>query len=460
MTTVTAKDFPSTGSPVFFPGDEGYGTELAGYQLAYGHRPAVVVAARDAEAVRISVAYAAEHGLPVAVQATGHGLSVAADGGVLISTRALDGIRIDVEARTAWIEAGVQWGQVVEEAGRFGLAPLNGSYPGVGAVSYLLGGGISLLVREFGYACDHVRSVELVTANGELRTVDAAADPDLFWALRGAGHNFGVVTAIEVDLFPVARIYGGGLLFDGAHAAELTRVYREWSRSVPETLSSSLGFIAYPDIPQLPEKLRGRYVADIRVVFNGPAEEGERLVAPLRAMAPPLADSLGDMPYTECARIYDEPSFPHAYCGTSVFVDTLDADALNEVVRMTGPDAEVMCVLGVRHLGGALSRRPVDGGGSVGHRDAAYLVQLLTPVDGADDLAHARTVQKQLKAALAPWTLGSSLLFEFGDGERASQAQTRSGYEAADYDRLTRLKHRYDPHNLFRSNRNIAPAAD
>ncbi|MFI5805897.1 FAD-binding oxidoreductase [Streptomyces sp. NPDC051561] len=459
MTKVTAKDFPRTGSPVFFPGDEGYEAELAGFQLAYRHRPDVIVAAHDAEAVRIAVGYAAGHQLPVAVQATGHGLSVAADGGVLISTKELDGIRIDAEARTAWIGAGVGWGQVVEQAGRFGLAPLNGSFPGVGAVSYLLGGGIGLLGREFGHAADHVRTVELVTADGELRTVDASSDPDLFWALRGAGHNFGVVTAVEIGLFPVARIYGGGLLFDGVHAAELARVYAEWSRTVPETLTSSIGFVPYPDMPQLPDDLRGRYIAHIRIVFNGPAEEGERLVAPLRAVAPRLVDDLADMPYTESGHIYREPPFPHAYAGTSVLLDALDEAAFGEVLKVTGPDADIMCVLGVRHLGGAFSRGPADGG-AVGHRDAAYLVQLLTPLDGADDLARSRAAQHRLKTALAPWTRGSALLFEFGDGERATQSQTRSGYEAADYTRLARLKHHYDPHNLFRFNRNIAPLAD
>ncbi|MEU8887530.1 FAD-binding oxidoreductase [Streptomyces sp. NPDC048442] len=457
---MTSKDFPTVEGSVFFPGDEGYDTELAGFQTAYRHRPALVVAARGAEDVRIAVTYAQEHGLPVAVQATGHGLSVASEGGVVVSTRALDGVRIDSETRTAWIGAGVQWGRVVEEAARFGLAPLSGSFPGVGAVSYLLGGGVPLLGREFGYASDHVRTVEVVTADGELRTVDAASDPDLFWALRGAGHNFGVVTAIEVGLVPVERIYGGGLLFDGKHAAELMRVYAQWSATVPETLTSSIGFIPYPDLPFLPDDLRGRYVAHVRIVFNGPAQEGERLVAPLRAVAPRLSDDLGDMPYTDAGEIYREPPFPHAYSGTSVLLDGLDEDAFDAVLKATGPEADLMVVLGVRHLGGAMSRTPADGGGAVGHRDAQYLVHLVTPIDGNAELEAARSVHGDVRAALAPRALGRALLFEFGDGERASQAQTRSGYGAADYRRLAQLKRRLDPGNLFRHNRNIVPATD
>ncbi|GHH36940.1 oxidoreductase [Streptomyces candidus] len=452
-------DFPRVEGSVHFPGDEGYEAELAGFQTAYTHRPDVVVVAGSAEDVRIAVAYAAGRKLPVAVQATGHGLSVAADGGVLVATRALDGVRVDAEAGTAWIGAGARWERVVEEAAGHGLAPLSGSFPGVGAVSYLLGGGIGLLAREFGYASDHVRTVEVVTADGQARTVDATSDPELFWALRGAGHNFGVVTAMEVGLVPVRRVYGGGLLFDGEHAHELMRVYGEWTATVPGTLTSSIGFVPYPDLPMLPDDLRGRYVAHVRVVFNGPAEEGERLVAPLRAVAPRLADDLRDMPYTESGHIYREPPFPHAYAGTGVLLRALpDGSTLDGVLKATGPSAGIMCVLGVRHLGGALARTPEGGGGAVGHRDAQYLVQLLTPIDGAADLGLSRDVQREVRAALAPWTTGSALLFEFGDGERASQEQTRGGFSPSDYLRLRQLKRHLDPDNLFRYNRNIAPS--
>ncbi|MGW7412153.1 FAD-binding oxidoreductase [Streptomyces sp. NPDC054863] len=457
---MASKDFPAVEGSVFHPGDEGYDTELAGFQTAYGHRPAVVVAARGAQDVRAAVTYARERGLSVAVQATGHGLSVANEGGVVISTRAMTGVRVDAAARTARIEAGVRWKQVIEEAARFGLAPLSGSSPEVGAVSYTLGGGIGLLAREYGFASDLLRAAELVTADGELRRVDASSDPDLFWALRGAGHNFGVVTAMEVGLVPVARVYGGGLLFDGEHAQAVMRTWAAWTKSVPRTLSSSIFFIAYPDLPMLPEELRGRYVAKVAVVFNGPAEEGERLVAPLRAVATPLKDGLRDLPYTDSGEIYDDPPFPHAYSGTNVLVDALDEDVLAATVKASGPGADIMCVLGVRHLGGALVRTPADGAGAVGRRDAQYLVHLITPIDGNEALETARSVQEELRTAFAGQAVGRALPFEFGDGERASEARTRSGYEAADYRRLARLKRRLDPGNLFRHNRNIVPAED
>ncbi len=456
---MVSKDFPAVEGSVYVPGDGGYEAELAGFNTAYAHRPAVVVAARSPEDVRAAVTYAREHRLSVAVQATGHGLSVANEGGVLVVTRGLDGVRIDADARTAWIGAGVTWGRVIEEAAPFGLAPLSGSFPGVGAVAYTLGGGIGVLAREFGYAADHLRAAEIVTADGEVRTVDAAGDPELLWALRGAGHNFGVVTAIEVGLVPVERVYGGQVVFDGEHAEELMRTWAAWTRTVPETVSSGIGFVVYPDLPVLPELLRGRYVATVSVAFDGPAEEGERLVAPLRAVAPPLKDGLREMPYTDSAEIYGDPPFPHAYSATNVLLAGIDEDALAGVVKAAGPDADIMCVLNVRHLGGALARAPRDGGGSaLGHRDAQYLVQLITPLAGNASWGVARSVQRDLRTALAARTLGCALPFEFGDGERATEAQTRRGYTPGDYARLARLKGRLDPGNLFRHNRNIVPA--
>ncbi|MCX5203547.1 FAD-binding oxidoreductase [Streptomyces sp. NBC_00237] len=454
-------DFPTVEGSVYVPGDDGYGRELAGFNTASPHRPAVVVAARSAEDVRATVSYARAHGLSVAVQATGHGLSVVNEGGVVVSTRALDAVHIDADARTARIGAGVQWGRVIEEAARFGLAPLSGSFPGVGAASYTLGGGIGVLAREFGYASDHLKSAELVTPDGELRTVDAASDPELFWALRGAGHNFGVVTAIEIGLVPVTRVYGGQLVFDGEHAEKLMRTWAAWTRTVPEKLTSGIGFVAYPDLPVLPDELRGRYVATVSVAFSGTAEEGERLVAPLRAVATPLKDGVRELPYTDSARIYSDPPFPHAYSSTNVLLDGIDEDALASVIKAGGPEADIMCVLNVRHLGGALTRTPGGGdGGAIGHRNASYLVQLITPIEGNDSLPVARSVQDGLHGTLAGRTLGSALPFTFGDGERATEAQTRSGYEAADYERLARLKGRLDPGNLFRHNRNIVPATD
>ncbi len=443
--------------PVLLPGDEGYDDALAGFQTASRHRPALVVGAEETADVRAAVGFAAARGLPVAVQATGHGLSVVADGGVLIVARRMREVRVDARARTAWFGAGVVWGQVVEAAAPHGLAPLSGSAAGVGAVSYTLGGGIGLLARQFGYAADQVRGAEIVTADGASRYVTAQSDPELFWALRGAGHNFGVVTGLEVNLVPVDRVFGGGLYFEGALVEDVLRTYAGWSTAVPEEMTSSVGLIAYPDLPQLPAALRGRYAAHVRIAFNGDAAEGERLVAPLRAIGPRLVDDLGELPYSEGESIYKDPPFPHAYTGTNAMLRELDPAALGAVRELTGPDRPLMTVVDLRHLGGALSREPAVAS-AVGNRDARYILRVITMLDGPDDIEQARRTQERVLEVLAPWTTGSSLPFLYGDGERAGEEQTRTGYAPDAYRRLRELKARLDPANLFRFNRNISPA--
>src|SRR5919108_3304565 len=209
------------------PSDEGYDSERAGFQRAVEHRPALIVRATRPEDVRAAVELAAGERRPVGVKATGHGVTTAAgDEAVLIATDRMSGVRIDPARRTAYVEAGVRWGQVIEQAAADGLAPLSGSSPDVGAIAYTLGGGLGLMSRRYGYAADHVRSIDVVTADGRPRHVTPdGAGADLFWALRGGRDNFGVVTGLEVDLVPVTRLYGGGLYFAAEHVGEVVEGY-------------------------------------------------------------------------------------------------------------------------------------------------------------------------------------------------------------------------------------------
>ncbi|CAM4222126.1 FAD-binding oxidoreductase [Nocardiopsis rhodophaea] len=439
--------------PVLRPGDIGYVEECSGFQTAFQQRPSVVVGATGADDVRAAVEYAVERDLPVGVQASGHGAPFTVEGGVLITTGRMDGVCVDAEARTARLEAGVPWRRVVAEAARHGLAPLNGSGPNVGAVSYTLGGGLGLLARRYGYAADHVRAIDVVTADARLRHVTAASDADLFWALRGGRDNFGVVTGLEVDLVPVNRIYGGSLVFDGDLVEDVLRAYLEWTRSLPEELTSSVATVVYPDIPQLPDHLRGRYVAQVRIAYMGDAAEGERLVAPLRALGPRLKDTLAEMPYATSGSIYEEPTTPHAYCGDNALLRRLDDSLVRPLVDLTGPAAPAMCVFEIRHLGGALSRPP-SVPNAVGHREARYILRILSPLG---DPGTVRPVHKRVLAQVEPWTMGTSLNFVFGCGEPPSPARVRAAYGAGDYARLTELKANYDPANTFRINHNIRP---
>ncbi|MEU2177380.1 FAD-binding oxidoreductase [Nocardia sp. NPDC019219] len=435
--------------PVFRPGDEGYDAEIAGFQTAYTHRPALVVGAVHAEDVRAAVEYAARHDLPIAVQATGHGLSVATDGGLLISTRRMTGVRIDPARRTAYVGAGVRAGALVEAAAEHGLAPLNGSSPSVGVVGYLLGGGVGLLARQFGYAAEHVRTIELVTADGRVRTL--TPEDELFGAVLGSGGNFGVVTGLEVGLVPVKTVYGGQLVFDTPLVERALEAWRRWTATVPDEVTSTVTMLAFPDIPQVPAPLRGRYVASVRIAYNGPAEEGERLVAPLRAVGERLKDDLRAMPYTESHTIHSDPDHPHAYAATNALLGEFTAETAAALLDVAGPESGAGAVVDVRHLGGALARTG-DAGIAVDHRDAAYIVRIIT--DPADTATRAG-----IRAALAPWTLGHSLNFLYGAGAEADEAQTRAGYRPDTYARLAALKARHDPRNLFRFNRNIRPDA-
>ncbi|MEU4233477.1 FAD-binding oxidoreductase [Nonomuraea sp. NPDC026600] len=432
--------------PVFRPGDEGYDGERAGFQALARHRPDVIVGVTDAADVRAAVAHAAANGLPVAVQATGHGMPIAADGGLLISTRRMTGVRIDPEAATARIEAGVRWERVIEEAARHGLAPLSGSAPSVGAVSYTLGGGLGLMARRYGYAVDQVRAVEVVTADGELRELTAATEPDLFWALLGGRGNFGVVTALEIGLVPVTGLYGGGLFFD--LATGVVRGWAEWTQGLPEEMSSSVAVIPFPDAPQVPEVFRGRRVAHVRIAYTGGAQEGERLLEPLRAIGPVLVDSVKELPYTESGSIHNDPAEPMAYYATHSLLRELPARAVDALLE------NERAILEIRHLGGALAK---PGLGPVVNRDAEYQVGVLSRLAPGGDPGEVRPLHQQVRAALAPWaTEGRSLNFLYG--ENTAPDQVRLAYDPDDYRRLAALKAVWDAGNLFRLNANIPPA--
>lgn len=424
------------------PGDAAYDTERDGFQQAGRHRPELIVAATGAADVREAVAYAAARELPIAVQATGHGLVSTAESGVLVSTRAMRGVRVDAQARTAWLEAGVRWQEVVEAAARHGLAPLSGSSPHVGAVGYTLGGGLGLLARQYGYAADHVRAVEVVTADA--RPHRLTPDDELFGALLGGGGNFGVVTGLEIGLLPVTRLYGGGLHFPAS--ADVLRAWRDWTETVPDELTSSIALIPLPDLPTVAEALRGRHVAHVRIAYTGDAASGERLVAPLRQAGPILLDTLGELPYTESGTISNDPPFAHAYTGASAMLGDLDVDTAFE---LAGPGAAVPVVLQVRHLGGALAK---PSAAVIGHRDARYVLHVVSGLDGQDPAA-VRAAHRHLTKALN--SSGAFPNFHYGP---ATAEQVRSAYDPDTYRRLTRLKAAHDPANLFRFGFAIPPA--
>lgn len=437
--------------PVFFPDDDGFQEEIAGHQTALRHAPAVVVGAVDAGDVALAVEYAVANDLPLGVQATGHGMSVGLPGGVLINTRRMDGVRIDPEARTARLAAGVVWGRVIEAAAQHGLAPLNGSGSTIGAVSYTLGGGIGLLSRKYGFAADNVRGIEVVTADGRVRQVSAEQEPDLFWALRGGRANFGIVTAMEIDLVPVRRLFGGAMAFDGARAEELLRTYRDWTRTMPDEMSASMAVSLLPDIPEVPEFMRARPLVHVNLAYVGSEEDGRQLLAPLLDFGP-LFERLREMPYAECATIHNDGPDPHPYYGSSVMLRDLDDTVVHTILDLVS--ASESAILELRHLGGAMAR-PSAVPNAVGLRESRYALRFVSPLEFvAPDKAYA--AHREFYDRLGPGAVGRALNFTYGAD--LAPDDVREAYDAEDYARLAELKGVYDPANVFRWHHNIPPA--
>lgn len=451
-----SSDLPSVQGQVLRPGDEGYDAERAGWNPIVQHAPSIVVVAAGADDVVAAVRHAASAGLPVAVQATGHGPSVSADGGVLISTRQMTGLAIDPTARIARIGAGVKGTPVIEAAMPHGLAPLVGTSTDIGMVGYLTGGGLPVLGRAYGFAADHVRAIELVTADGQLRRATADEHPDLFWAVRGGKGNFGVVTAIETGLVPLTRLYGGGLLFPGAMARDVLRGWVAWTASQPDEMSSSLALRRFPDLPAVPEPMRGKLLVHVRIAYTGPPEDGESLLRPLRALGPTM-DTVAEMPYTRIAEINNNPTEPAPVRERGTLLRALDDEAIERLVALAGPNAELPPgVVESHHLGGALARPPAIPN-AVGNRDAAYTLHpvMIAPPGQVEQVDR---LQQAIFDGLRPWDTGATLT-NFLSSADITPRQVRAAYRPADYERLAAIKATYDPHNLFRVNHNIPPAS-
>ncbi|WP_198940364.1 FAD-binding oxidoreductase [Micromonospora sp. CB01531] len=436
--------------PVLQPGDDGFTTEIAGFNAAIVHRPDVVVGATDAGDVAAAVGWAAEQGLAVAVQSTGHGQLAATDGGILITTRRLDEVRVDPVARRARVGAGVRWRSVIETAAKHGLAPLNGSSSGVGVVGYTLGGGVPVMARTFGFAADHVRAVELVTADGMLRRADAESEPDLFWALRGAGRiGFGVVTAIEFDLVPVRSLYGGGIFYPASATADVLHAFRTWAPTLSEQTTTSIALLRLPDLPQLPEPLRGQFVVHLRIAHLGGVEEGERMLAPMRAAAPVLIDSVAEMPYVGVDAIHSEPTDPMPEHHAGVVLRHLPAEAVDALIAAAGPHVEVpLAMVELRLLGGALARQAAVPNAVSGRGGAFSLLGLGPLLPGLEQVVPA--VVGSVLDALEPFAAPGLALANF----RGSLEATDGPYGAwpsADAGRLSEIKNFYDPAGVFGS---------
>lgn len=434
--------------PALTADDPGYESEVAVFNSVVAHRPAVVVGATSAADVWTAVDFAAEHDLGVAVLHTGHGPAVpAGPDTVLITTGRMAKVDIDAGSRTARVEAGVRFGQLVDAAAAHGLAPLPGSSPGVGVVGYTLAGGASLAMgRKYGWAADHVSALEVVTADGELRRVSPHSGSDLFSALLGGKSNFGVVTAMECALFPVTRLYAGALFYAGEHGHQILEAYRRFTLTAPEEISSGVALM----------NMQGDSVVSVRISCVADTETGARLIEPLRRAAPLVLDTVADIPYAEFGAITADPAQPAAAIEHFGLLREMTEDTVRAVVDVVGPAADARInIVDIRHLGGAFSRPPAHPN-TIGRRDAAFAVFSLTVVPPTGLIAEYADSGRELFAALTPWLDGHAHPSFLGPAD-ATEAGTRRAYDPDTYRTLQEVKSKYDPDNRFRTNHNIAP---
>lgn len=356
------------------PGEPGWDQARAAWNLAVDQQPAAVLLPENADDIALAVYAATATGHRIAVQGTGHNASAYGPltDTMLIKTERMRAVTIDAEARTARVEAGVTWGEVVGAAAEHGLAALAGSSHDVGVVGYTLGGGVSWLARKHGLASERVTAIELVTAEGDKRRVSAESDPELFWALKGGGGNFGVVTAMEFSLLPITEVYAGALFFPLERAGEVLEAWRRWTGSAPDEVTSTGRMLRFPPLPDIPEPMRGQSFVVIEAVFLGSEEAGAELMAPLCELGP-IMDTFAVQPPAALLALHMDPPGPVPGAGDHQMLADLDADSLAAVVAAVGPGTgSPLLSFEFRHLGGALERRG-EGSGALGALEGRYM---------------------------------------------------------------------------------------
>jgi hypothetical protein len=438
---------------VFAEGDAGYDQARQAWNLAIDERPTIVVMAESAADVAQAVRFARAHGMRIAPQCTGHGAGPreSLDGALLLRTSRMRGVRIDPVTRTARAQAGALWQDVTAPAAEHGLAALEGTSPGVGVTGYTLGGGIGWLARRFGLAANSVTAAELVTPDGRFVRTDADHEPDLFWAVRGGGGSVGVVTALEMRLYPVRELYAGALFFPIQRAAEVLHAWRAWTGSVPDEVTSLGRILRLPPLPAVPEPLRGRAFALVEAACLGDADAGSQLLGPLRRLGPEL-DTFAMIPPPALARLHMDPDQPVPNQGDGTLLADLPEAAVDTLVALAGPDSDTpLLSVEVRHLGGALAR-PVRGGGAQPDLGAGYAVFAVgitpTPELVGAVRSHARAVMDEL----SPWQ-ASYDYYNF----KEARAAASTVLPAASYRRLREIKASYDPDQAILAAHPVSP---
>ena len=437
---------------VIAPDDPDYDETRAVFYGGFDKRPAAIVrVASDADVARV-IAEARGTGLELAVRSGGHSVPghSSTEGGILLDLADLKALAIDTDDRTAWAESGLTAGEYSSAAAEHGLATGFGDTASVGIGGITLGGGVGFLVRKFGLTIDALLAADVVTADGEVLRVDETSHPDLFWAIRGGGGNFGVVTRFLFRLDEVPEVFGGMLILPAT--AENVVAYAAASENAPEELSTIATVMKAPPMPFLPEAVHGKLILFGMIVHVGGGEAGEKAMGPFRAVAEPLADMLKEMPYPG---IYmeEEGDFHPIASDRTMFLDRVDEDVATTMIdRIESSDA-MMAAAQFRVLGGAMARVPADAT-AFAHRTSKIMVNVASLFESVEDRPKYEEWAQRFAEDLRQDDRGAYVNFLEDEGEE----RIKAAYPGATWDRLREIKRRYDPDNLFRLNQNIPPA--
>jgi FAD/FMN-containing dehydrogenase len=444
---------------LLIPGDQGYDAARAVFNAAIDRRPAIIARCTGPDDVRAAVDFAREHRLLLAVRSTGHnvaGFSVCQDGLVIDLSRMKE-IAVDAAAKTVRVGAGCNWGEVNDALQPHGLAATGGFVSVTGVSGLTLGGGLGWLVRKHGLALDNLLSARVVLADGRLVTASADEHADLFWALRGGGGNFGVVTSFEFQAHPAGTVLAGIVLHPAANAAAVLRRWRDLEAMAPEESNQGALLFHLPDDPSAPEPLRNAPVVGLGGVYAGPPDEGERVLRPMREFGPPLADMFQPMPYSQAQRMADFlwPPGLHAYWKSSYLTALSDA-AIDTIAGLFARVPSRRTVVVVEHNGDSAWDRVPEAATSFGHRRWPYNFVVTSAWSDPKETDRNVAWTREFFEAMRPFTAPGAYVNYLGGDEGAEGLSAAYG---AKLERLAALKAKYDPGNLFRMNQNIAPAS-
>ena len=419
-------------------------------------RPALIVRAEDEVDVIAAVEYARETGTPLAVRSGGHGFAGhgMVDRGIVVDLSGMKAMRIDPVRRTARVQPGVTWREYAEQAQVYGLATTSGDVGSVGVGGLTVGGGIGWMVRKYGLTIDHLLAIDIVTADGRLLRASAEEHSALFWAVRGGGGNFGIITSLEFQLKPAGTILGGGVFYPATEAARIIRTAAEYAAQAPDELTVMVMVMHAPALPFIPAEQVGELVVLVALCYVGDLAEGERVIEPLRTLATPIVEMLGPMPYPGMFGLTDDLALPGRRLAVrSMYLEGLNDEAVETIVTHSGQASAPFAMAQLRVLGGAMARVPA-GETAFGHRDKPFMLSAIAEWDdpAEDEWQHAWA--SRFFAAMRPHAAGVYVNFLQDEGDE----RIRQAYQPMIYERLAAVKAQYDPTNLFRLNQNIRPS--